>query len=230
MAIIERALGNSKTILNVGAGAGSYEPWETRKVTAVEPSSAMREQRPPHLTRAVDGVAQALPFDDLEFDAAMSTFSIHQWPDVEKGLSEMMRVTKGTIVLLTCDPDLVPKIWLSEYTGGMTVHEAGRFPAISKLKDLLGKDGATVEVLPVPIPLHCTDGFIEAYYGRPEMFLEEGVRRAQSSWSFMSREQEVMYMDTLRAALESGEWDKKYGHLRTMSECDWSLRLVVARK
>jgi hypothetical protein len=92
--LIEKALGDARTIVNVGAGAGSYEP-VGRQVTAVEPSQSMRDQRPPHLPAAIDAVAEHLPFDDASFDAAMSTFSVHQWKDLDAGLRELRRVTRG---------------------------------------------------------------------------------------------------------------------------------------
>ncbi|KAJ3329992.1 hypothetical protein HDU93_000681 [Gonapodya sp. JEL0774] len=233
MAMIEHSLGDAKTVLNVGAGAGSYEPWETRTVTAVEPSAAMRAKRLPPLSQAVDAVAQALPFADGTFDAAMATFSVHQWrAELELGLSEMMRVSSKTVVLLTFDPETLAKFWIAEYTGEMLTVEAGRrFPTMARLQDILGRHGASVvEVIPIPIPLNCTDGFIEAYYGRPEMYLDEAVRKAQSSWSFFSKERQTGYVNKLRSDLESGLWDKKYGHLRSLKEYQGSVRLVVARK
>ena len=112
--MIERALGPARSILNVGAGAGSYEPIG-RAVTAVEPSASMRAQRPRHLALAIDAVAEHLPFADGQFDAAMATFTVHQWSDLERGLAGMRRVTRGPVVILTCDPALVQAFWLNDY-------------------------------------------------------------------------------------------------------------------
>ena len=109
---IVRALGEARTVLNVGAGAGSYEPVD-RAVTAVEPSASMRAQRPGWLSPAVDALAEALPFPDNHFDASLATFSVHQWTRLEEGLREMRRVTRGPVVILTCDPDLVQRFWLN---------------------------------------------------------------------------------------------------------------------
>ena len=168
--VISEALGDASTVLNVGAGAGSYEPTD-RRVTAVEPSESMRAQRPGHLSRALDGTAESLPFSDRSFDAAMTTFSVHQWQDTAAGLREMRRVTRGPVVILTCDPQRVEDFWLTEYAPEVTATEARRYPGLDELEAGLG--GRARSVL-VPIPLDCTDGFNEAYYGRPEGLLDPG--------------------------------------------------------
>ena len=109
--LVHAALGDARTVLNVGAGAGSYEPHD-RVVTAVEPSAAMRAQRPSHLAEAMDATAEALPFDDDSFDAAMATVTIHQWTDVDRGLRELRRVSRGPVVILTFDGDAITRFWL----------------------------------------------------------------------------------------------------------------------
>jgi ubiquinone/menaquinone biosynthesis C-methylase UbiE len=123
---VERALGAARAVLNVGAGAGSYEPRD-RRVTAVEPSRAMRAQRPPGLPVAVDAVAEALPFEDRAFDAGMATFTVHQWADPRAGLAELRRVTRGPVVVLTCDPSLVQRFWLDAYAPEVLATEARRY-------------------------------------------------------------------------------------------------------
>ena len=224
-ALILAALGDARTVLNVGAGAGSYEPTD-REVTAVEPSASMRAQRPAHLPVAVDAVAGQLPFPDGAFDASMATFTIHQWPDLRAGLAEMRRVTRGPVVTMTCDPALLDRFWLVEYEPEVLATEARRFPAIDAVA---GGLGGRVEVQPVPIPLACTDGFGEAWYGRPEALLDPGVRLAMSAWSFVEPAIVEAGLDRLRADLESGAWDARHGHLRTQPEFDGALRLVVGR-
>jgi SAM-dependent methyltransferase len=224
-AIISRALGSARTVLNVGAGAGSYEPTD-RDVTPVEPSASMRAQRPAHLATAIDAVAESLPFPDRHFDAAMATFSVHQWSRLEDGLREMRRVTRGPAVILSCDPDLVQRFWLNDYAPGVLAAEARRYPALDRMLGILGGAG---EILPVQIPLTCRDGFNEAYYGRPERLLDPAARLACSAWSFVGAEMAEAYVDHLRGDLTSGKWDRKYSHLRTTPEFDGSLRLVVAR-
>jgi hypothetical protein len=225
MAHIERALGTARTVLNVGAGTGSYEPLD-RDVTAVEPSATMRAQRPAHLSAAIDAVAEALPFADHQFDASMATFTVHQWTDVGRGLAEMRRVTLGPVVVLTCDPTLVQAFWLNEYAPQVLATEARRYPSLDHVRASIG--GAS-EMRPVPIPIDCSDGFNEAYYGRPERLLEDRARLACSAWSFVPSEICGAYVNRLSRDLASGAWDARYGYLRSLAEYDGSLRLVVAR-
>ena len=222
---IVEALGEARTVLNVGAGAGSYEPTD-RAVTAVEPSAAMRAQRPANLSTAIDAIAQSLPFADDAFDASMATFTVHQWPDLAAGLNELRRVTSGPVVILTCDPRALERFWLNDYAPEVISIEASRYPELHLIADELG---GAVEVNPVPIPLDCTDGFGEAYYGRPEALLDPGARLANSAWSFVGPVVEARFDRTLRADLENGAWDAKQAALRTLPEFDGSLRLIVAR-
>jgi SAM-dependent methyltransferase len=222
---INRALRDARSVLNVGAGAGSYEPTD-RDVTAIEPSASMRAQRPAHLPQAIDAVAEDLPFDDDTFDAVMATFSVHQWSDLERGLAEMRRVSRGAVVILTADPDEVEKFWLAEYAPSVLAVEASRYPTISRLA---GGLGGVIEVDIVPVPLDCVDGFAEAYYGRPEALLDPGARRANSAWSFVDDGVADRYVGHLAAELASGEWDRRFGELRTQPEFDGSVRLVVSR-
>ena len=222
---IVAAVGDARTVLTVGAGAGSYEPTD-RDVTAVEPSASMRAQRPAALPIAVDARAEDLPFADNSFDAAMTTFSVHQWTDLTAGLAELRRVSSGPVVILSCDPDELGRFWLSEYAPAVIATEAGRYPTMSRLADGLG---GTVRIEPVPIPLDCTDGFGEAYYGRPESLLDPAARRANSAWSFVDAETADRYVAALAADLASGAWDRRFGALRTQPEFDGSLRLIVAR-
>jgi SAM-dependent methyltransferase len=222
-AAIVEALGPACRVINIGAGAGSYEPTD-RDVTAVEPSASMRAQRPRHLPPAVDGVAEQLPYEDGSFDAAMTTFSVHQWPDLEAGLREMRRVATGPVVILTCDPSRLDRFWLIDYAPDVITTEARRYPAIDTLREHLGGHAG---VRTVPIPLDCTDGFNEAYYGRPELLLDPAARKSCSAWSFVSSEQTAAYDTALRDALTDGRWDARHGHLRTQPTFDGSLVLVV---
>lgn len=222
---IHAALGDARAVLNVGAGAGSYETTD-RQVTAVEPSASMRAQRPAHLVDAIDAVAEDLPFPDNAFDASMASVTVHQWSDLEKGLAEMRRVTRGAVVLLVCDPARMHDYWLNDYIPEVRTNEARRFPAIERLTAALGGD---VTVEPVPIPLECRDGFNEAYYGRPEMFLDENARLACSSWSLVPKAAVERFVAHLSADLESGAWDAKYGHWRSEPFFDGPLCLVIGR-
>jgi len=222
---IRKALGDARTVLNVGAGAGSYEPID-RDVTALEPSASMRAQRPGHLPIAMDGVAEKLPFADKSFDASMATFSVHQWQDLKAGLGEMRRVTRGPVLILSCDPSELDRFWLNFYAPEAIAVEARRYPSIRAIDEGLG--GAS-EIIAVPIPLTCTDGFSEAYYGRPERLLEPGARLANSAWSFLDPAVGARFVADLRRDLDDGSWDAKYGSLRRQAYYEGSLRLVVNR-
>ncbi|TIX86689.1 class I SAM-dependent methyltransferase [Rhizobium sp. P44RR-XXIV] len=222
---IRQALGDAATVLNVGAGAGSYEPVD-REVTAVEPSASMRAQRPAHLPVAIDGTAENLPFPDQAFDAAMATFTVHQWSNLERGLSEMRRVTRGPVLILSCDPDLLERSWLHAYAPEMITVEARRYPSMAAIVKGLG---GNAEVKAVPIPLNCVDGFGEAYYGRPERMLDPGARLANSAWSFVDPSVGERFAAELGRDLADGSWDRRYGELRTQPFFEGSLRLIIAR-
>ncbi len=222
--VVAQALGGADTVLNVGAGTGSYEN-PAHAITAVEPSLAMRAQRPAQLATAIDAVAEDLPFDDGRFDASMAVFSVHQWSDTAAGLREMRRVTRGPVVILTCDPTLVRDFWLYDYAPDVLDAEARRHPRLATLTEALG---GTVTVEPVPIPLDCTDGFNEAYYGRPEMLLDPGARQACSAWSFIDDRARQEFDISLRRALGSGAWDEAFGHLRSRPAYRGSLVLLRA--
>lgn len=220
---ILHSLGDSQRVLNIGAGAGSYEPTD-REVVAVEPSATMRAQRPEHLSEAIDAVAENLPFADGEFDAAIATFTVHQWSDLERGIAEMKRVTSGAIVIMAADPERLHDFWVAEYIPEALDRELARFPRIDRLVELLG-DNTRVET--IPIPLHCRDGFTEAYYGRPERFLEPAVTGAMSSWTLIDQEIVARFRENLTRDLESGAWDRNYGHLRTQPTYEGSMRLII---
>ncbi len=224
-AAITAALGAAKSVLNVGAGTGSYEPTD-RVVTAVEPSAAMRARRPSHLPQAVDAVAEHLPFPDQKFDASMTTFSVHQWPDLLGGLREMRRVTRGPVVVLTCDPDELDRFWLNDYAPEVIAVEARRYPPIATIAAALG---TRADIVPVDIPLDCRDGFQEAYYGRPEFFLDPAARRACSAWSFVEAAVVERLDAALRADLRDGVWESRHGHLRNQPFFRGSLRLIVGQ-
>jgi SAM-dependent methyltransferase len=220
---VHGALGDARTVINVGAGAGSYEPTD-RYVIAVEPSAAMRAQRPPHLSPAVDATAERLPFDDNSFDAAMATLTVHQWPDLTAGLRELRRVARGPVVVLTGDGDALDRLWLAEYAPELIAAERRRYPALDRIAAHIG---ATCAVRELPIPIDCVDGFTEAYYARPERFLDPRVRRSQSAWSFVDDADEDRAVQRLRRDLESGGWDERYGHLRSQPEFVGCMRLLV---
>jgi len=220
---VHAALGGARTVLNVGAGAGSYEPTD-RYVLAVDPSAEMRAQRPARLAPAIHGVAEALPLDDDSVDASMAMVTVHQWPDPVAGLREMRRVTRGPVVVLSFDPAELGRLWLMDYAPELQQVEARRYPTIDTLTGALGPEA---EVVPVPIPIDCVDGFTEAFYARPEALLDPAVRRSQSAWSFLEPGVEDRIAETLAADLASGAWDRRYGSHRTQPEFHGAVRLVI---
>jgi SAM-dependent methyltransferase len=217
------ALGGARTVLNVGAGTGSYEPRD-REVTAVEPSGAMRAKRDPALPAAIDATAEALPFADDSFDAALAVFTIHHWPDLEAGLAEVRRVTRGPVVTMTADPEALRDLWLADYSPAFHAVERRRYPSLERIADALG---ARLTVRPLTIPLDCRDGFADAFYGRPEALLDPRVRRAQSAWSFVDAAEQEEFVTRLSDDLDFGVWDEAHGHLRTQPEFVGSIRILV---
>ncbi len=224
-ALIHTVLGDARTVLNVGAGAGSYEPAD-RYVVAVEPSARMRAQRPATAVPAIDATAESLPFDDDAFDAVMATVTVHQWADTARGLAELRRVARGPVLVLTFDGAALDRFWLAEYAPELIAAERRRYPAIDNIAAAIGTEVAVHEV---PIPVDCVDGFTEAYYARPERFLDPRVRAAQSAWGFVDQVATTRAVDRLRADLESGAWDARHGQLRDQPTFHGSLRLIVGR-
>lgn len=222
---IEAALGEARTVLNVGAGTGSYEPTD-RAVTAVEPSELMISQRPEWAAPVVQATAELLPFEDDSFDAAMAVITVHHWTDLEAGLAEMARVARDRILIVTFDPAPLEDFWLTrDYFPLAGEIHSDFMPPIAALTAML--PGAEVEV--VPVPRRCEDGFFFALWDRPEMHLDPGVRRASSCWHQMTPEETERGLAALRADLHSGEWDRRYGRLRSEAELDVGLRLLSAR-
>lgn len=217
---IRRALRAARTVLNVGAGTGSYEPAD-RDVTALEPSAGMIRQRAQDAAPVVQGFAENLPFADDAFDAAMAILTVHHWSDRARGLAEMRRVSRGPVVLLTVDP-AHPGCWLTDYFPELRDLDLRQMPLLDDYRRWLG--GA--EIAAVPIPHDCRDGFLYAYWRRPEAYLDPRVRAAMSSfWAIGGIEAGVA---RLADDLASGTWNERYGDLLGLSEIDAGYRLIVA--
>ena len=217
---IHAALGNARTVLNVGAGAGSYEP-EDRIITAVDPSAEMIAQRPSTDTTVVQGSAESLPFETDAFDAAMAVLTVHHWTDAARGMAEMRRVSRGPIVILTYDPAFRGS-WLFDYFPELAALDDRRMPQMDAYTEWLG----SVTVSPVLIPHDCTDGFLAAYWRRPEAYLDSSVRAAMSS--FWKIGDITSGLDRLRRDLDGGAWRERHGDLLELTERDYGYRLVVA--
>ncbi|HTQ35626.1 MAG TPA: class I SAM-dependent methyltransferase [Steroidobacteraceae bacterium] len=218
-AAIEAALGPAETVLNVGAGAGSYEP-ATRLVTAVEPSIEMIRQRGSSSAKVMQARAENLPFEDNAFDASMAVLTIHHWDNKESGLREMRRVTRGRIVLFTFDPSCRP--WLTDYLPELATLDEAQMPAISDYERWLGP----VDIFPVPVPRDCCDGFLYAYWHRPGMYLDPRMRSGSSSFRAIGNAETGLRR--LRHDLETGEWSRRYAKVLRQESYDAGYRLVVA--
>jgi SAM-dependent methyltransferase len=218
------ALGGARTVLNVGAGTGSYEPPD-RDVTAVEPSAVMRGQRPEGAAPCVAAFAENLPFADQSFDAAMAVSTIHHWPDPVAGLREMRRVARRVVVLTydASDSEWRQRFWL---TRDYLPEFAGLVTGLPSLAEMAGAIGARVE--PVLIPWDCADGFFEAYWRQPWAYLDEHVRRAVSVWIRVGPEAEQRAVRDLRDDLDSGRWAERNRDLAALDAADLGLRLLVA--
>jgi SAM-dependent methyltransferase len=218
------ALGDAHTVLNVGAGTGSYEP-PGRDVTAVEPSALMRAQRLADAAPCVAAVAESLPFEDQSFDAAMACSTVHHWQDPIAGLREMRRVARRVVVFTFdgTDTGWRRRFWLTrDYLPEVSALLLGR-PSLSEQAHAIG-----AHVEPVLIPWDCADGFFEAYWRRPEAYLDDRVRRGVSVWTKVGPDAERRAVHTLRDDLVSGRWAERNGDLVDLEAAELGLRLLVA--
>ena len=217
---IRGALGDAQSVINVGAGAGSYEPTD-RHVVAVEPSLTMIAQRPEGSASAIQATADSLPFENDSFDAAMAILSVHHWRGHAKGLRELRRIACDRVVVLTCDPES-RGFWLTDYFPEIFEIDRQIFPSVGDFERELG----SVTVQTVPIPHDCIDGFLGSCWRRPHAYLDERVRGAMSTFSRLS--DTATGLAQLGADLESGKWQRKHGALLKETELDIGYRLLVA--
>jgi SAM-dependent methyltransferase len=217
-AAIHAALGDARTVLNVGAGAGSYEPRD-REVTAVEPSEVMIAQRPPGSARVVQASAEALPFPDGAFDAAMEVLSHHHWTDPVAGLREMRRVARRRVVFMwdpACSLGWIVEDYLTTFRrGGLTAAEVAEHLGATRIE-------------PVPIPHDCRDGFFTAYWRRPHAYLDPEVRAGISVFRLLPAHEVDEAMARLADDLKSGEWERRNAALLERDAVDLGYRLLIA--
>jgi SAM-dependent methyltransferase len=218
---IWEALGEARTVVNVGAGTGNYEP-PGRDVCAVEPSAVMIAQRPPDAARVVQASAEALPFEDDSFDAAMAVLTLHHWSDWRGGVDELRRVARR-VVLLSWDPSFARRTWLAGYFP-FVAEEETTFPSLA---DQAGALRAT-RVTAVPVPHDCRDGFYNAFWRRPRAYLDPEVRAGISVLAARTPEEVEPGLERLRADLESGAWAERHAELLEREALDLGYRLLVA--
>lgn len=219
------ALGAARTVVNVGAGAGSYEPRD-RHVVAVEPSDRMAAQRPRELAPAIRATADKLPLRDGSVDAAMTVLSLHHWDEgQERGVRELRRVAAGPVVIVTCDPEVSGAMWLmADYLPEVATLDRRIFPAMERLAGWLG--GRT-SVAVVPVPRDTCDWTLMSFWAHPERVLDAGARNATSGFARMAPEVVERVVSEVRRDLEGGAWQARHGHLRGLAEYDAGMRLLV---
>lgn len=225
---IDIALGDSRTLVNVGAGTGSYEPRD-RHVIAIEPSDVMADQRSADLAPALRGTAATLPLRDLSVDAAMAVLTIHHWDDQqERGVCELRRVARGPVVIVTYDPDVCAEMWLyRDYLPEAAALDRATFPPIDDLTDWLG---GSVRVEPVLNSRDTPDWTLGSFWAHPERVLDEAARSATSAFARMEPAVLNRVVAAVERDLRDGSWDLRNGELRSLAEYDVGMRLVVAER
>ncbi|MEL6545650.1 MAG: methyltransferase domain-containing protein [Myxococcota bacterium] len=215
---LRHAIGDAKSVVNVGAGMGAYEPRDL-DVTPVEPSQL--GQRHPARERVVRASAENLPFDDDSFDVSLAILTVHHWHDLDAGLLEMRRVARRRIVILTWDPQ-APEFWLTrDYFPDILETDLKIFPRLDRPFGPL----KTPSVRPIPIPFDCQDGFLGAYWRRPERYLDPSAREAISTFGKITRVEERV--EKLRTDIESGAWRRRNSELLDAEVWDIGYRLLI---
>jgi SAM-dependent methyltransferase len=220
---LDALIGGDSTVLNVGAGTGSYEPVRTG-VVAVEPSTVMLRQRPPSAAPAVRAVAEALPFQDQAFDVVLGILTVHHWNDQRRGLEECARVARDRVVIMTWDPD-AEGFWLvRDYFPDILEIDRRIFPSMDLFRAVFG----SITVQPLPIPRDCVDGFLGAFWRRPEAYLDEEVRAGISTFGRLTNID--LQLERLERDLASGNWERRNAELRHRADLDVGYRLVTAER
>ena len=219
--MIRAALGDATSVVNIGAGSGSYEPTDLA-IVPVEPSELMIRQRPPSLPPAVRGVAEALPLPDKSIDAALAVLTAHHWADRPAAFAEIRRVARRRAVFFTHDPDATFG-WLDDYFPGLGGDTTSRYPQLVEF-EVLGR----VTIEPVPVPADCTDGFTAAYWRRPNAYLDEAIRANMSTFALLDGRLVADGVARLARDLTDRSWHSRYASLLTLPELDVGYRLVIA--
>ncbi len=221
-AAIDSALGDARTVANIGAGSGSYEP-TARSVIVVEPSRTMIAQRPGEAAPVVQAVAERLPFGDRQFDAALAVLTTHHWPDARAGLTEMARISRRQVIF-THNAAAFDDFWLiTDY-----LPEFPRFDNHERFMPPIEATMNIIDIVAVPVPSDCTDGFLCAYWRRPEMYLDPDARAAISGLALIGDVALTPAMQRLAADIKSGAWDERYGYLRRLDSLDLGYCIIVA--
>ena len=224
---IRAALGDAASVLNVGAGAGSYET-EDLPLIAVELSATMIRQRPPNSAPCVQASVEALPFADRSFDSVLAVLTVHHWTQRDAGLRELRRVAGRRIVFLTWDPEFDEQFWLTrDYLPEILELDRRRFPKLTTFQNALGV--ASLEIEPLPVPADCTDGFRSAYWKLPHRYLDPDARKSISAFAMLDPAIVTRGLASLAKDLESGEWRRRNRDLESLDALDVGHRIVIAK-
>ena len=222
--LIREAIGNAQTLVNVGAGSGSYEPTDVG-VVAVEPSDVMIAQRVDAAAPVVQATAENLPFGDGAFDVASAFLTIHHWTDPKRGIAELQRVSQRQIIM-TWDPEVTfEQFWFVRDYFPQSYDQERSLTTLEEILRIVGRD---TQVLPIPVTADCTDGFYAAYWARPQAYLDPRVRAGISAFTLNDHDGLDAALAKLASDLQTGAWERKYGHLRDIDAIDAGYRLIVA--
>lgn len=224
--VIHAALGDAETVVNVGAGTGSYEPRD-RHVLPIEPSEVMIAQRDPSLPPAIRSGAYPLPLEDRSVDAAMAVLTIHHWDaDQERGVREMRRVARGPVVIFAFDVEVAARMWLiADYFPEVAELDRRTAPAPETVAEWLGGE---VVIQEVPCSRDSPDWSLGSFWAHPERVLDARARNATSGFARLPQEVGDRVVEAVRRDLQDGTWDARYGHLRELDEYDVGYRLIVS--
>lgn len=224
-AVIWRALGNARSVVNIGAGSGAYEPRD-RAVIAVEPSTTMIALRGRSLaTRTIRGTAEALPLRDQSVDAAMAVNTVNHWPGLSAGLTEMRRVARHRVVIFMRDPSAGAPFWLTQ----RYLPQLDETDLLVRVRAGIEREFPGARAIPIPLAADCSDGFLSAFWARPEAYLDPSVRANMSPFPQADRQLVGSGLDRLAHDLDDGTWDREYGHLRRLASIDLGHRVFVAQ-
>jgi SAM-dependent methyltransferase len=218
-AVLHAALGDARSVVNIGAGTGSYEPRD-RRVIAVEPARVMLAQRTSAAPR-VQAVAEALPLRDHAFDVALAILTLHHWSDWQRGVAELRRVARRAVIV-TFDPAADPSFWLFDYFPQILARDRLRMPPLAALCGQLG-----AQATPLLVPYDCTDGFLGAYWREPTQYLDAGARSAMSGFGLLAPAELAAGLQRLAADLASGAWHARHGYLLHRETLDIGYRVVA---
>jgi SAM-dependent methyltransferase len=221
---IHEALGDALSVVNVGAGAGAYEPCD-RDVLPIEPSGRIIAQRAPELARAIRGHAESLPLPSGSVDAAMACMTLHHWADWRIGVQELRRVARKRVVIFTYDRSYAERFWLlRDYLPKLGRLDGARFPGIDQQRVATGDD---VDIEAVPIPHDCEDGFLAAHWRRPRAYLDEQIRSGMSTFHLPGARLLLDGLDELADDLETGRWEDRNQDILEREGLDLGYRLLV---